>query len=161
MDKPEISTNGVNKGANNLSTGMADRNRGADNTGIGIKIADKEADNLDTSIANTDDNKIAKNFGTRTIDANRADNLGKNADGRADGQTTASNKARFILVFFFESEIVSISLFVSSLSPVTLIKYETPFSRYLIAKMWMLSLSRILLIMTSMLMLLKFFARYF
>ena len=118
--------------------------RGADNSGTGTSAADRGTDKPSTGIADIDANVRVENLGTRTSDIDKADNLGTDADRRADGQTAASDKAHtslfslqkacFILTSSSKSKTVSASSFISSSSKINLMKRGAPSSKYLVAK---------------------------
>lgn len=164
VDNQGINTSTVNGEPNNSSKciGIANINGRANNPARGMGTIDivKKAVNPDTgsSIADKEIDDLC--MGIIDIDVNK----------RVDKKMSVSNKIcmflfslckiLFILISFSKSETIFASLFISLSSLITLAKWEALFFKYLVAKMWMPSFSKVLLAMTFVLMPLKFFAKY-
>lgn len=171
VDNLGIGMGATNGGVNNLGTRIVDRDEGANNPGIGINAANKGANNPGTNIADKNVNRRAENLDIKTPNVDKANDLSIDLNRWADGQVAASNKVYtslfslwktyFILISFSELKTVFTSSFVSLSLSMTLIKQKVLFSKYPIVQIWIPSLNKTLLVMTSTLTPLKIFTRYF
>lgn len=162
-----------------ISTDTANADARADNTGTGTDTADPDINggadpDIAIKIAEVDVDGGADNPGTGTADINGgADNPGTGTGTtKADRQVAASDKVHMSLtslykaLFFISStelETISaslLSLFVFTSSPMTSVKRRAFSSKYSMAEIYIFSLNKASSPISSMLMSLKFFAKY-